>query len=157
MKKIVFLILVLTSYYSLSQPQAKIPEPVKWVFSYAISKENTMEITLFLTATIVRDWHIYSQNIALDGPVPSSFLFNPDSLNFILVGKTEEPISEKKFDDAFQIELAYYSNVVVFTQKIKRVSIASFSVTGKLEFMCCNNIQCMPPKLIPYQFIIPPR
>ena len=52
---------------------AQIHDPVKW--STSAEKISETEYDLIVTATIEAKWHLYSQNVPADGPIPTSFLF----------------------------------------------------------------------------------
>ena len=129
-KAIFFLLLILNSFCL----HAQILHPVKWNFSVE-QKDN--EATLLLKATIDKQWHLYSQDIADGGPIPTSFKFTP-SANYELAGKVTEPKAEEVKDPNFDMVLKFFETSVTFKQKIKLKTDKSFSVKGSLEFMVCN-------------------
>ena len=53
--------------------QAQILEPVKWETS--IEKISDTEYNLIATATIDKGWHLYSQIVPKNGPIPTTFAF----------------------------------------------------------------------------------
>lgn len=128
---------------------AQILTPVKW--SYAAKKVNDKEAVVYLKATIEPGWHIYSQTVAEGGPIKTSFDF-AQSKAFSLVGKTIEPKPKNKFDNTFNMDVPYFEKSVVFQQKVK-LNSASADVKGVLEFMVCNDHQCLPPQQV--EFSIP--
>lgn len=132
----------------------KAADPVKWTFSWQASKDAPDEIVLEMKAVIEKGWHTYSQQASAEGPVPTTFSFEKDSLKYQLTGKTGEPAGEKKMDEAFGAEVISFEENVVFLQKIKRLSKSPFRISGTVEFMCCNNMQCLPPKTIDFSFDI---
>lgn len=121
--------------------QAQILTPVKW--SYAAKKTGKNEAVIFLKATIDKGWHIYSQTVKDGGPVKTSFTFTP-SKSYSKTGTTVEPKPISKFEKVFNMPVSYFENEVIFQQKIK-LNAAQATVTGKLEFMVCNDKQCLPP------------
>ena len=145
-----FLGFILLPFFSFSQ----ILEPVKWSFKVEQSKPE--EATLLLIAKIDHKWHLYSQYNPPppDGPISTSFKFTK-SKNFELSGKVieEKPIEEKdpQFDNAI---LRYFEHEAEFRQKIKILSEKDFTVNGVLEFMCCDDKQCLPPTEIEFSFNI---
>jgi hypothetical protein len=156
MQKFILALLLLVAANSFSQmDKPRVYDPVKWTYSYEASKENPAEGWIVLKATIENKWHIYSQRPSDDGPVATAFSFNPDSLKYKTEGKTEEPAGEKKMDEAFGAEVISFSESAVFRQKIKRSSKTSFTISGSLEFMCCNNMQCLPPKTVQFTVAVP--
>lgn len=146
MKKIFGLFIVL--FMSMGA-YAQILTPVKW--SYAAKKVNDKEAVVYLKATIEPGWHIYSQSVGEGGPVKTSFDF-ASSKSFSLVGKTIEPEPMNKFDKTFNMDVSYFEKSVVFQQKIK-LNAGSANVKGVLEYMVCNDHQCLPPEQV--EFSIP--
>ncbi len=131
---------------------AQILEPVKWSFS---QKElSTSEHELIFKAHIDSGWHLYSQFIEQGGPIPTSFYFDENPA-IELIGKTIEPEAHSEYDNNFKMELQYFSSDVVFTQKIKVLSNKATTFTGALEFMCCDDEQCLPPADVEFSFNLP--
>jgi len=128
---------------------SQILKPVKW--SYAAKKTSKTEATLYLKASIEEGWHLYSQNIPDGGPVKTSFKFTP-AKTYKLNGKTIEPKPIVKFEKAFDMNVGYFENSVIFQQKIKLTG-ANATVKGTLEFMVCDDSQCLPPETV--EFSIP--
>ena len=122
---------------------AQIEAPVKW--SYAAKRTSPTEAVVLLKATIQPGWHIYSQKVKEGGPIKTSFVFTP-SKDFSLVGKAIEPKPATKFEKAFKMNVSYFEKEVVFQQKIKVKSTNAITVKGKLEYMVCNDIKCLPPE-----------
>lgn len=120
---------------------AQIKTPVKW--AYAAKKINKNEAVLLIKATIEKGWHIYAQNIKPGGPVPTSFTF-AKSADYTPVGKPTEPKGISHFEKVFDMDVVYFENEVVFQQKIKLNKPAT-SVKGTVEFMVCNDKECLPP------------
>jgi hypothetical protein len=129
---------------------AQIVAPVKW--AYAAKKTSATEVTVFLKASIGAGWHIYSQNVKDGGPIKTSFTF-AKSKDYTLVGKTIEPKPITKFEKAFNMNVSFFENEVIFTQKIKLKSANVTAIKGQLEYMTCNDQKCLPPDDV--NFIIP--
>ena len=122
---------------------AQIENPVKWSFSSKKINDNTYE--LHLTATIDGGWHLYAQE-AGEGPVATAFTFGKNPL-VAINGKTQEVGKLiKSFDKNFNSELKYYANNVDFVQKVTVKGKAQTKVKGTVEFMTCDDHQCLPPK-----------
>jgi len=148
-KKIVtgLLLLGLLPIFTISQ----VLTPVKWSFS--VDQPKPGEATLLLIANIDPNWHLYSQDIPPNGPIPTSFRFNK-SADYMLVGNVMEPKPIVENDPNFDMVLKYFSDKPVFRQKIKVLSSKDFSITGSLEFMCCDDKQCIPPEEVEFSFNI---
>ncbi|HWZ16807.1 MAG TPA: protein-disulfide reductase DsbD domain-containing protein [Mucilaginibacter sp.] len=122
---------------------AQIETPVKW--SYAAKKISSTEAVVFLKATMEKNWHIYSLNVKDGGPIKTSFTFTP-SKEYAIIGKTSEPTPAMKYEKEFSMNVSYFENSVTFQQKIRLKSPKASVVKGKLEYMTCNNVKCLPPE-----------
>ncbi|WP_443947568.1 protein-disulfide reductase DsbD domain-containing protein [Pedobacter sp. AW1-32] len=129
---------------------AQIEKPVTW--SYGAKKINTTEAIVYLKANIEDGWHIYSQDVKDGGPVKTSFTFarNPA---YVPLGKTIEPKPITKFEKTFKMDVSYFEKTVVFQQKVK-IKPGSVVVKGTVEFMVCNDKQCLPPEEVSFSIPI---
>jgi thiol:disulfide interchange protein DsbD len=123
--------------------------PVKW--SFKVQQNKPDEATLLLIATIDYNWHLYSQDIPPKGPVPTTFTFNPGP-EYKLTGKVTEPKAIEENDPNFNMVLKFFAEQAVFKQKIRILSAKDFTISGKLEFMCCDDKQCIPPEEVEFAF-----
>ena len=153
MKKVMFglLALLILPLFSFSQ----ILDPVKWTFK--VEQSTPEEATLLLIAKIDTHWHLYSQDVPQGGPngapIPTSFSFTK-SQNYERIGKVQEqkPILEN--DPNFDMILKFFADKAVFKQKIKVLSQKDFVIKGLLNFMCCDDKQCLPPSDVEFEFAI---
>ncbi|MBB2146295.1 sugar transporter [Pedobacter sp. LMG 31464] len=125
---------------------AQLENPVSW--AYSAKKISSTEAVVYIKATIEDDWHIYSQNIKAGGPNKTIFTFAP-SKDFSLIGKTTEPKPITKYEKVFKMDVLYFENEVVFQQKIK-LNKGTTVIKGKVEFMVCNDKQCLPPSEVTF-------
>lgn len=142
--KNLFLLPVLL-FFSLTV-SSQILKPVKW--AYSAKKISKTDAVVAIRATIDNGWHIYSQNIAEGGPIKTTFTFAP-AKTFKLNGKTAEPKPVVKFEKTFDMNVSYFEKSVTFTQKIKLTG-ASAVVKGSVEFMVCDDSQCLPPETVEF-------
>ena len=144
MKKIITAVfLVLIAGFA----HAQINNPVTWTYTAKKIADKTYE--LHMTATIDGNWHLYAQD-AGTGPEPTSFSFTKNPLvsfdgKVLEVGKME-----KSFDKNFNSVLKYYAKKVDFVQKIKVKSGIATVIKGTVNFMVCNDRQCLPPRDVPF-------
>ena len=139
MKKLSFSIFLLFTGYLISAQSAK---QVKWTFSSKKIAEKTYEV--HLTANIGGNYHLYAQNGG-DGPISTTFSFTKNPL-LTLDGKVKEVGKMKKvFEDAFKSEVRFYEKSVDFVQVVKVRGSAKSNLAGKVEFMVCNDKECLPP------------
>lgn len=117
--------------------------PVKW--TSAAEKADGGQYKVTITATFQEPWHIYSQNTPDGGPVPTSFTFTKNPL-VTLVGKPKEAGKMQTVHDKnFGVDVKYYSNKVSFTQLVKVKGNVKTNLAGEVEFMVCNDHECLPP------------
>lgn len=139
MKKIsLSALLVIGSLLAMSQSTKQ----VKWTFTTKKIADKTYEV--HITANINGNWHLYSQNGG-DGPVSTTFNFTRNPL-LIINGKVKEVGKLKKsYEEVFKSEVRYYERSVNFIQVVKVKGSAKTNLIGKVEFMVCNDKECLPP------------
>lgn len=138
-KPALLILLVFSSIHGWGQ----ILDPIDWEFSREQTAEN--EYTLIFRADIEKKWHLYSQFLPEGGPIPTRFTFD-SSAHCELLGKVEETSeAEVKFDQSFGMDLKMFSNEAVFKQQIRILSTEDFTLSGSLEYMCCDDERCLPP------------
>lgn len=139
-KYALFLICISFTFLSFAQVQSH----VQWNFSSKKINATTYEV--HLTATIDDEWHVYSQNTPDGGPVPTSISFTKNPL-ISQVGEIKEVGKlEKHFEPLFGVEVRQFSDKVDFVQIVTVKAGVKTSATGSIEFMTCNDHECMPPK-----------
>ena len=130
---------------------AQIYNPVSWGFGYEKKGDNLYE--LVFTATIDEGSHIYSMNIPEGGPIPTTIRFDTIEA-FSLEGHPFEATTpEELFDEAFGFNIKSFSEKAELRQKIISLS-PSFTVTGEVNFMACNNFTCSPPMDVEFEIKI---
>ena len=122
---------------------AQSSKQVNWVYSAKKVADKTYEI--HMTATIGGDYHLYAQDAGGDGPIPTAFTFTKSPL-FNLDGTVRESGKlVKKFESAWNHNVNYYEKTVDFVQVVKLKSNVKTTLAGKVEFMVCNDRECLPP------------
>jgi thiol:disulfide interchange protein DsbD len=149
MKHLILFVFFFLAFSGFSQTALK---PVTWSVSYV--EKTATEGEIVYTAVIEKKWHIYSQRPTDVGPIPTSFSVTPNQ-NFELVGKTEEMDAHEEYVAAFEAKVFVFSGEAVFKQKVKRKTSKAFSITSSLEYMTCNDVQCLPPSTLTYTIAVP--
>ena len=144
MKKLTLILAVF--FASVLGASAQIETPVTW--SYGQKKISKTEAIIYLKATIKSGWHIYSQNVKPGGPIPTSFTF-ANSKDYVKVGATAEPKAMSKYEKVFDMNVGYFKDQVIFQQKVKLLKPTA-TIKGKLEFMACDAIRCLPPEEVEF-------
>lgn len=135
MRKIFFLLLLITtSAYS------QIIQPVKWTTS--TNKISDSEYELIIAADIQENYHLYSQKVPDNGPLPTIFIFEKNT-NYELIGPTTEEKGHTALDPTFQLKIKSFNTKATFKQRIKVKTKTKFNITGEIEFMTCNDSKCV--------------
>jgi thiol:disulfide interchange protein DsbD len=151
MRKI-FSLLSLLLLFSASYSQ--IHDPVKW--STSVNKISDSEYDLIINASIEKSWHLYSQNVPEDGPIPTSFSFETTS-DFELIGNVTEEEGHTVDDPVFNMRIKYFENSATFKQRLKVLTENSFQIKGEVEFMVCDDSNCLPPTYVDLNFSVSPK
>ena len=121
---------------------AQVENVVKWTNS--VNDNGDGKYTLVLTADINDGWHIYDLQNYEGGP-------NPTTIRFVagegaeLDGAMRQLSSPVKiYDDIFGMEIGYFEKKAVFEQDV-RLSAQSATVKVEIEYMACNDQNCIPP------------
>ena len=147
MKRVLVFLFILISLFV----SAQIFNPVQWEFKKEKISEHELELQF--KAIIEDGWHLYSQHISDDGPVPTQFTFTTLE-GYERIGEMIEGDPIEEFDPNFDMVLKYFDREVVFYQKIKVQSSEDFKISGNVYFMVCDEVQCLPPEEVDFSFDI---
>lgn len=125
--------------------------PTSWVKN--IYKVNDSIYLLKVDVTIEDHWHVYSHYINEGGPIPTSIIY--DNLNNALIVDSIVELGEiiEVKDPNFGMKLKWYDHNASFLQKLKINN--STIIKGAIEFMACDEKQCLPPDYIDFEFNLP--
>ena len=136
---LLFAMAVLTGHFLMAQSSKQ----VNWAYTAKKIGDKTYEI--HMTATIGGDYHMYAQDAGGEGPIPTTFTFTKNPL-FVLDGRPKEVGKlVKKYETAWSHDVKYYEKEVDFVQVVKLKSNVKTNLAGKVEFMVCNDHECLPP------------
>lgn len=138
MRKFVFLLALISFTFGYSQ----VLEPVKW--NTSVEKISETEFRLIAKASIEKGWHLYSQNVPEDGPIPTTFTFDDSEGAFKTIGNTSEEEGHTIDDPVFQMKIKFFENTAIFEQKIEILNNTT-SIEAFVEFMVCDDTRCLPP------------
>lgn len=146
-----YILSFLFSFLTIFNLQAQELNPVAWTFEQELVEDK---LELRFVANIQDGWYLYAQEIAEDGPIPTSFIFNNIEVENTSLQESSEHLVEV-YDEMFGMELKKYKEQVVFMTQIE-VPKDQETIKGVVEFMCCNSTQCLPPKQIEFTFNLKP-
>jgi len=158
MKYFLFLILFVTSLittqaqvFSPGQEDSQVEDPVSW--DAKLEKQNDSIYKIVIKANIEKGWHLYSQQLGDEGPIPTSFTFEANPENYIVQGEMMEPDVPSVFDEVFEMEIKFFEDNAEFSQEVK-VLDENAVIKFEVEFMACNDTQCLPPETVPFQISV---
>lgn len=136
--KAIALLLLLSGMFTAASAQTKV---VSWKTDAKEIGEDLYRIEI--EATIEKGWHIYDLDPACPA-MPTSFTFSygegarPEGF----LKQQQEPT--RVFDEIYGEEIGYFEGKAVFTQDV-RLSAEGATVEMFLEYMACNDMNCLPP------------
>lgn len=143
MKKILVFLFGLTTFAT----SAQILKPVEWAFSSSKPTASVGEtIDLVFTATIDEGWYMYSSQLKVEGPLPTTANFTKND-TYQLVGKLTPLKPKQKYDDIWGGKVDYFEHNAKFIQKVKILK-ANPVIEGKIECQTCTTKdgKCVPNK-----------
>jgi hypothetical protein len=146
MKKVITTSLLLfVAVFSFAQSGSK----VKWQFTSKKIADKKYEIRL--TAVIDKGWHLYSQTQSEDAiALPTTVTFANNPL-LVISGKPKEVGKlYDQYDKATASRSRFYSDKVEFVQVVTTKSNVKTAVSGEIEFMVCDDKQCLPPDKVKF-------
>lgn len=133
-----------------SVSNAQIHNPVTW--NTSVEKINDSEFDLVITAEIETGWHLYSQKVPEGGPIPTSIKISEDDKKYQLIGTPQEGKGHEEYDNVFNMDIKYFETKAVFKQKIRLLTSEKITISGVLEFMVCDDTNCLPPTEVDLTF-----
>lgn len=122
---------------------AQSTKQVKWAISSKKIADKKYEI--HMTATINSGWHMYAQEVGVEGPLPTVFSFTKNPL-VTMENKTKEVGKMiKTKEEVWGGIVNYYEKTVDFVQVVTLKGNVKTNLSGKVVFMVCNDRECLPP------------
>jgi hypothetical protein len=150
MMKKLLLFITLFSISGIAFSQLK--DPVKWTYTATKKADKIYEITY--TAVIEKPWHIYSQTTPKGGPVPTKFAYKTNPLVTVKGIPKETGSLISKHEEVFDVDVKYFDNKVTFTHTVNLKSAVKTNIAGTIEYMVCNDSQCLPPKKVSFDLTL---
>ncbi|MFW6202939.1 MAG: cytochrome c biogenesis protein CcdA, partial [Marinilabilia sp.] len=143
--KLSFIFAFLAGLFSLN---AQVVEPVEWDFS--INEISDTEVEIVAEATIDQGWHLYGADLPEEGPVPTS-LNLVESDEYEAGGDLrQEPEPDLQHDPNFDMELSWFSENARLILPVELANEDVSSIEGYVEFMACDDEQCLPPERVDF-------
>ena len=139
MKKILFSLMLLMTTFQLSAQFGGL-EPVTFEENVVVDGANG---TIEFEAYIESGYHLYSTDIPEGGPTPMSVTFNTVEGAEIVGELVPGEGSVTEMDQMFEMEVSYFNETAVFTQKVKFLG-GAYRIKGTLRFQSCSDSNCVP-------------
>lgn len=121
---------------------------VKWTYTAKKIADKTYEV--HMVASINGNYHMYSQTAGVEGPLPTTIKFTKNPL-VDFVGKPKEKGKMiKKMEEVWGGEVNYYEKSAEFIQVVKLKGNVKTNLVGTVEFIVCNDQQCLPPSKVDF-------
>jgi hypothetical protein len=129
--------------------------PVNWNFTAKKITDKTYEV--HIKANVQSPWHIYLQSTPDGGPLPTKISFSKNPL-IQLQGKPKENGKlVTKHEDVFGVDVKYFDGDVEFVQVVNLKNKVKTNINGTIEFMACNDEQCLPPATVKFSVMVDGR
>jgi thiol:disulfide interchange protein len=122
---------------------AQVLDPVQ--FTTSIEKISESDYYLVIKAEIEEGWHLYAQEVPEDGPIATTIYIKGSDDTFQSLGKPSEPKGHTEYDKTFEMDIKYFKNTATFKQKIRLLTNDKIDINGEIEYMVCDDKQCLPP------------
>jgi len=122
---------------------------VHWTFTAKKLSVGVFEV--HMTATIDGNYHLYAQTVGVEGPLPTVFTFTPNPLATRDGKVKEDGKLVKKKEEVWGGDVMYYERTVDFVQVVRLKGKIKTNLAGSVEFMVCNDSQCLPPATVEFK------
>lgn len=120
-----------------------VEDPVHWSVELVRQADGSMEVVF--DARIDAGWYVYSMRDNGDmGPMPTAFMFDDQDIPWAGAFREEGPGMVEGLDPVFDMQVRKFKDKVRFSRAINAQG-APAQLTGKLEFMACNDHSCIFP------------
>lgn len=142
--------LVLIIIFFFQGISAQIKDPVK--FKYNINPLPNGVYEAVLTATIEKNWHIYSKDLPPDSGIPTEMKLSSKEGIQLIGGVVEVGKKHDEFSEAFGAQIVYFSDLVLFKQKFKLKNPAKpATVAAEITYQTCNDRVCLAPNTLEFE------
>jgi thiol:disulfide interchange protein DsbD len=95
---------------------------------------------------------LYDTSLPEGGPIATSIVYEDSTLFEFAGGLEKDPQPGEHFDNAFQLNVRYWSNEATITQKIRLKTDEQVEIKGFVQFMACDDETCLPPNEADFKF-----
>lgn len=121
---------------------SQVLKPITWEWHLAKAGE---EATLTFTATIEKDWYLYSSDFDPNlGPMVTEFQFEASDTYELIRGIVPQA-PKWKYDSLWEGQISYFVGTGVFTQQVKLLK-EDYRIAGTFSYQVCTDVdgKCIP-------------
>ena len=114
MKKLFF---IATFLFSITNFAQTAEDPIK--IQTSVQKISETEYDLIFTATLFKDWYLYSQYNPDEASLPLEIIILEGETGYNLIGKADEQETFKKYSETWEKEEVVFKDKAIITQRIQ--------------------------------------
>ena len=133
MKKLVVVFILCFSVFTNAQTEES---PVVWVTS--VEKISDTEYDLVFNASILNEWHLYSQHNPDEASLPMVISISEGETGFKLIGKAKENKTYTEYTEIWGKDEIFFKNKATITQRIELTNTELTSVKLHLFAQVCK-------------------
>jgi thiol:disulfide interchange protein len=133
MKKFLSVFLLFTVLSVFSQTE---DTPIVWESS--INQISETEYDVIFTATLLKEWHLYSQENPEGASQPLQILIPEGKNGYQLIGKAQESETQKEYSEVWEKEEVFFAGTAIITQRIKIINKNTSSITLEVYGQVCK-------------------
>jgi thiol:disulfide interchange protein DsbD len=133
MKKFLSFFLLITALSVFSQTE---DTPIVWESS--IKQISETEYDVIFTATLLKEWHLYSQENPEGASQPLQILIPEGKNGYQLIGKAQESETQKEYSEVWEKEEVFFAGTAIITQRIKIINKNTSSITLEVYGQVCK-------------------
>jgi thiol:disulfide interchange protein len=133
MKKFLSVFLLFTVLSVFSQTE---DTPIVWESS--INQISETEYDVIFTATLLKEWHLYSQENPEGASQPLQILIPEGKNGYQLIGKAQESETQKEYSEVWEKEEIFFADTAIITQRLVITDKNTASVTLEIYGQVCK-------------------
>jgi len=140
MKQFLLSLLLLCSLFAIAQTE---DNPIVWESSIQQVSETEYDVTF--TATLLQDWHLYSQYNPEGASQPLEILISVGETGYDLIGKAKESKTKKEYSEIWEKEEIFFADTAIITQRLavtdKNTAAVTLEIYGQVCKQACIQIE----------------
>ncbi len=145
----VFFCLFFLGFQFSAQAQMEL-DILKWEANLVDHGSNEKKLTI--STKIKEGWHLYDQNMPLDGPNSTEFTYYKIEGAEAIGSFVADRKAHEEYEAQFGMNLRFFEKEVHFSQILKITDPENFSIEIGVSAQACNDQACLPPTTEEFAF-----